>query len=187
MLLRRYETVIDNCVSTPCQNGATCVNGANVYTCLCPTGYNDLTCSTGVKCLQQNTTEFDRKLFTFQQWRVITFAMLHLCAVINNCASTPCYNGATCVNGVQQYKCNCAAGYTDMTCFTGTLQQPLILIFQTTRFYSKESESIMYDKNVWCLIDSYRQLCQYAMSVWRSVYQCSQRVHVYLSAWFHWW
>ena len=38
---------IDECASGPCQNGATCVDGVNSYTCTCLPGYYDLTCSTG--------------------------------------------------------------------------------------------------------------------------------------------
>ena len=40
-------------------------------------------------------------------------------AVIDNCASTPCQNGATCVNSINQYKCNCADGYEGNNCEKG--------------------------------------------------------------------
>ena len=32
------EDIIDNCKSAPCQNGATCQNQVNNYTCVCPPG-----------------------------------------------------------------------------------------------------------------------------------------------------
>lgn len=32
------------CKSNPCANGATCVNGINMYACLCPPGYIGVTC-----------------------------------------------------------------------------------------------------------------------------------------------
>merc|ERR1712166_1110445 len=40
---------------------------------------------------------------------------------LDECASTPCLNGATCSQAVNSYKCTCASGYTDTpigTCFT---------------------------------------------------------------------
>ena len=43
-----YYPEINNCVSNPCSNGATCQNYVNGYTCLCPIGY------TGVHCEQGN-------------------------------------------------------------------------------------------------------------------------------------
>ena len=37
---------------------------------------------------------------------------------INECASGPCDHGQ-CVNGDNQFTCNCEAGYTDALCRTG--------------------------------------------------------------------
>ena len=31
---------VDECISAPCVNGASCVDGINTYTCLCPLGFN---------------------------------------------------------------------------------------------------------------------------------------------------
>lgn len=39
---------------------------------------------------------------------------------INECASVPCVHGATCVDTVNAYTCNCVAGYTGTNCQTGT-------------------------------------------------------------------
>ena len=36
---------VDECVSAPCQNGATCVDGANSFTCKCPERYIGVTCA----------------------------------------------------------------------------------------------------------------------------------------------
>ena len=35
---------VDECVSIPCMNGATCVDGINTYTCRCDNGYMGLNC-----------------------------------------------------------------------------------------------------------------------------------------------
>ena len=39
---------------------------------------------------------------------------------INECASEPCQNGATCQDGIDGYECDCAAGYEGVHCQTDT-------------------------------------------------------------------
>ena len=41
-----------------------------------------------------------------------------LFADIDECASSPCQNGGTCVDGINSYSCNCNAGYTGDNCET---------------------------------------------------------------------
>lgn len=38
---------------------------------------------------------------------------------MNECQSDPCLNGATCIDGVGSYTCDCVAGYTGIHCETG--------------------------------------------------------------------
>ena len=38
---------------------------------------------------------------------------------INECQSTPCQNGGTCNDAVNQYTCSCVAGYVGTHCETG--------------------------------------------------------------------
>ena len=38
---------------------------------------------------------------------------------IDECASSPCQNGGTCVDQVNDYLCQCAPGYTELQCQTG--------------------------------------------------------------------
>ena len=38
---------VDECVSAPCQNGATCIDQVNGYLCQCAPGYTDLHCQSG--------------------------------------------------------------------------------------------------------------------------------------------
>ncbi|XP_070177932.1 fibropellin-3-like [Littorina saxatilis] len=40
--------VPDECVSDPCQNGATCVDQVNGYLCQCALGYTDSQCQTDI-------------------------------------------------------------------------------------------------------------------------------------------
>jgi len=42
-------TDIDECAGNPCQNGATCNNLQNQYTCTCAGGWQGTTCDVGKK------------------------------------------------------------------------------------------------------------------------------------------
>ena len=45
---------IDECISDPCKNGATCNDGENGFTCLCKAGYDGVTCENGRYAMQCN-------------------------------------------------------------------------------------------------------------------------------------
>lgn len=46
---------------------------------------------------------------------------------INECASNPCQNGATCLNEVNQYSCRCAPGYEGNNCQFGKYIDSLVI------------------------------------------------------------
>ena len=37
---------VDDCVPNPCENGGTCTDGINIFTCACMTGYSGKNCQT---------------------------------------------------------------------------------------------------------------------------------------------
>ena len=41
-----YNTDIDDCDPDPCQNGGTCTDGVDSYTCTCVTGFTGTDCDT---------------------------------------------------------------------------------------------------------------------------------------------
>ncbi len=45
-VLPALQTNIDDCVDSPCQNGGTCTDGINAYTCTCAKGFTGSTCAT---------------------------------------------------------------------------------------------------------------------------------------------
>ena len=52
----------------------------------------------------------------FRLWFGVTFAT---CSDINECATSPCQNGATCNNLETGFECDCAYGYEGDRCETG--------------------------------------------------------------------
>ena len=46
---------------------------------------------------------------------------VHWFVEVNECDSSPCLNGGTCVNGNTSYSCACLVGYTDPECSSGAL------------------------------------------------------------------
>ena len=46
--IRILYSDIDDCASSPCQNGGTCVDDINSYTCNCDVGYTGENCEKGI-------------------------------------------------------------------------------------------------------------------------------------------
>ena len=48
------------------------------------------------------------------------------CLDVDECASNPCMNGATCTDGVNMFNCTCAPGFIGEECSTGMSTADLI-------------------------------------------------------------
>lgn len=46
-----FFSEFNECDSNPCQNGATCVDDLNSYTCSCQSGYQGTHCETGTRTI----------------------------------------------------------------------------------------------------------------------------------------
>ncbi|XP_045201085.2 sushi, von Willebrand factor type A, EGF and pentraxin domain-containing protein 1-like [Mercenaria mercenaria] len=97
------ESIDNGAVSYP----ATDYGSAAMYTC--NTLYN-LTNGDAVRFCQNNFT-----------WSGKTPE----CISVNHCSSTPCMNGATCVNLLGDYRCDCAQGWSGQLCETD-VQPPVV-------------------------------------------------------------
>uniref|UniRef100_A0A671QZJ3 Neurogenic locus notch homolog protein 3-like n=1 Tax=Sinocyclocheilus anshuiensis TaxID=1608454 RepID=A0A671QZJ3_9TELE len=133
---------IDECQSNPCRNGGTCVDDENGFHCQCPEGFHDPYCYSQVDecasspCLHgacrddpngySSITNFktSRKVINGDLTdRLLIFNSTsttekgNLCQVnINECASSPCLNRGTCVDGVASFTCVCEPPYSGPTC-----------------------------------------------------------------------
>merc|ERR1712002_1253079 len=84
------ETDIDECASSPCQNGATCEDEVNKFTCQCEENWE------GDLCEIEIVKEVE---------------------VVDPCESEPCKNDASCeADSEGGYKCTCTKGWEGQNC-----------------------------------------------------------------------
>jgi Notch-like protein len=121
------------CVSSPCQNGATCSESSakpevsfHAYQCTCVAGYANGQCD--YDFIAQYTTEctvFDsNQMIDWTGTHVEMSALAGNCDVeVDECDSSPCQNGATCTESVVEpavslhaYQCTCAKGFANGWC-----------------------------------------------------------------------
>lgn len=83
----RDKLQFDECLAVPCQNGGTCIDGFDTFTCKCPVNWEGPTCAKDVnECAHFMGTDLG------------------------------CQNGATCVNTVGSYSCLCRSGWQGIHC-----------------------------------------------------------------------
>uniref|UniRef100_A0A7M4ES62 Sushi, nidogen and EGF-like domain-containing protein 1 n=1 Tax=Crocodylus porosus TaxID=8502 RepID=A0A7M4ES62_CROPO len=122
---KRCHLDVDECLSHPCQNGATCINGVNSFSCQCPPGFKGTTCENeespceakacqnGGECQAVNGTAacVCQPGYTGEDCE----------AEVNECDSNPCLNGGRCIDLVDNYSCVCVEPFVGQRCETGAL------------------------------------------------------------------
>lgn len=118
------QTNYDDCFSSPCENGGTCVDGLQNYICQCPlsaTGRNcDIDsnecdsnpCQNGASCrngvvapICDCSPGYYGELCQYLYFRTSKL-----------CDSNPCENGGTCSPGRDTFNCQCPVGFSGETC-----------------------------------------------------------------------
>ncbi len=119
----RCDTIIDNCLSFPCQHGATCVNGVGVFSCRCAAGYTGTLCQTNInECSSTPCQHGGTCIDDTNSYRCLCaggFSGASCETNIDECASSPCQHGGTCSDLDNRFHCDCgASGYSGSRCQT---------------------------------------------------------------------
>jgi len=114
---------IDECLSNPCQNNASCVDGKYSYTCTCLPGYSGTHCETDSNECLSNPCQNSATCVDGQNSYICIclpgYTDTHCETDINECLSNPCQNSATCVDGQNSYTCICLPANTGTYCEIG--------------------------------------------------------------------
>ncbi|XP_044218713.1 protein crumbs homolog 1-like [Thunnus albacares] len=113
----------DKCLSSPCNNGATCIDHLDDYVCVCPKGpvrYMGKNCDELYDaCIMAPCTNCTSKLGTdeFTCHCPDGFTGLNCTQDVDECQSNPCIGVRSyCVNGVNGYSCHCPFGLGGEDC-----------------------------------------------------------------------
>uniref|UniRef100_A0A8C4EBL8 Neurogenic locus notch homolog protein 1 n=1 Tax=Dicentrarchus labrax TaxID=13489 RepID=A0A8C4EBL8_DICLA len=114
------EIDTDECASSPCLNSGKCIDKINTFHCQCPTG--EAAVLHMFMCVTVNTrmrvSTVSKPDLTLCICLQPSFTGSHCQIDIDECASTPCKNGAKCTDGPNKYTCECTEGYSGRHCET---------------------------------------------------------------------
>ena len=69
---------IDDCSTNPCQNGGTCADGTNAYTCTCVTGFTGGDCETSKHVTLKDLIRIILKKLETNQSLILCYAALYM-------------------------------------------------------------------------------------------------------------
>ncbi len=107
------------CRSHPCRRGGTCVDLFNIFGCLCPSGWEGITCDKETDecvsgpCLHGKCKD---KFNGFDCLCHPGYAGPTCSENIDDCKGLKCKNGGTCVDGVNDFTCVCPPKYSGTRC-----------------------------------------------------------------------
>uniref|UniRef100_A0A673CQB4 Delta-like protein n=1 Tax=Sphaeramia orbicularis TaxID=375764 RepID=A0A673CQB4_9TELE len=113
---------INDCISNPCKNGGTCIDGVNSFQCFCPDGWEGQLCDLNVNECRHNPCK--------NGGRCVDLVNDFYCECADNwkgktchsresqCDATTCSNGGTCYDHGDAFRCACPPGWGGNTCNT---------------------------------------------------------------------
>ncbi|KAK1791255.1 hypothetical protein P4O66_013270 [Electrophorus voltai] len=115
---------INDCESSPCFNGGTCLDGIGSFRCLCPDGWEGSLCDLDVNecmcgpCMNDGHCVDllnDFYCHCTDNWKGKTCQSRE-----SQCDSTTCANGGTCYDYGDSFRCVCPPGWGGSTCNLAT-------------------------------------------------------------------
>ncbi|XP_059379365.1 protein crumbs homolog 2b [Carassius carassius] len=125
---------VNECESTPCENGGTCEDLINAFRCSCPAGFTGVMCEINLDECESNPCQNGGRC----EDAINDYSCYcppaasdqlpwggHDCDVpLTGCVPDPCLNNATCVPSLHgdqhQHTCRCPSGFNGDTCETST-------------------------------------------------------------------
>uniref|UniRef100_A0A671QPS3 Delta-like protein n=1 Tax=Sinocyclocheilus anshuiensis TaxID=1608454 RepID=A0A671QPS3_9TELE len=112
---------VNDCASSPCQSGGTCIDDIDSFRCVCPDGFDGQLCElevnecSGEPCLNGGMcTDLLNDFYCrcTDNWKGKT------CNSHSQCDSSTCANGGTCYDHGDSFRCACPSGWGGSTCNT---------------------------------------------------------------------
>ncbi|XP_032404173.1 protein jagged-2-like isoform X2 [Xiphophorus hellerii] len=113
---------INDCVSYPCKNGGTCIDGISSFECVCPGGWEGDLCDVDVNECSSNPCQnggqcvdlfHDFYCNCVDNWKGKNCHLRE-----SQCDSNTCRNGGTCYDRGDSFLCRCPSGWAGNTCNT---------------------------------------------------------------------
>ncbi|KAM7292545.1 fibropellin-1 [Ixodes scapularis] len=165
---------IDECFSSPCLNGGKCQDHPGGFFCSCDFGWTGEVCEVRLQECDSNDCLNGGLCFvpTSAEGLSLSNASSECFCVPDyhgtRCESrydecipgSPCHNGGTCIDGVDDYSCSCAVDFTgkfcEASCHENTslcdvLQPesvPVTATHKTTRFYPADAASSLFSTDL---------------------------------------
>ncbi|XP_048585834.1 protein jagged-1b isoform X2 [Nematostella vectensis] len=115
------ETNINECLSSPCKNGATCVDRVDGFKCVCDAGYQGSLCQVdrddcASSPCENSATCIDR-VDDYECRCAPGYTGVNCDHNINDCGRlNPCQNGGSCIDKLNGYVCSCRPEFTGVEC-----------------------------------------------------------------------
>ena len=111
---------MNECDSSPCSNGATCIISGESFSCICQEGWEGDNCLENINDCALHPCYNGGNCIDGINWRICEcpqgFTGPDCRVILNSCLSNPCAYGSTCIDGIADFQCLCPPGRTGRSC-----------------------------------------------------------------------